>query len=302
MVAAVGLYYYIWHYQEVPQQRTKKQSNTASKPQREKPKADKQKPAKKPPRKSNKEKAQEKKKQTAKAEQEAEKERLEKVSNRVLRQPIKGGDPDRPHMLDILTADNLLIAGNYQEALERFNAILSTFPQSPRAQFGKGLTLSHMAQEKRSNKLMETAVDFFRQAGMESLLSTDDVKIASLVAMVDYAQQIGKKQLAIRGMEKLVEIRSENATYANQLGMIYLDQGKMWKAKEQFRKCVKDFEDNYFAKAQLGFIIYTEKHYEEALPLMMEGIRSDDDIRQNGFFYNYAGDCLVRLNRTEEVG
>ena len=228
-------------------------------------------------------------------------ESFEKLKNRVLRQPIPGGDVDRPHILEILTADNLLIDKKYGEALERFNAILKEFPQSPRAQFGKGITLSYMAAIKKSNKLMDTAISFFRMAGLDSVVANDTIRVPALVAMADKAQGRGDIKLALQGMEKLVELRPQRVVYANQLGMLYLAQENLLKAKGHFRKCMKIFEDNHFASAQLGAILFAEKRYEQALPLLMEGIRQNLEVKEDGRFYNYAGEALTRLNRSEEV-
>lgn len=234
-------------------------------------------------------------------EKETEIERMERLKRRVLRQPLGGGDPDRPHVLDIITADNLLIEGQLQEALDRFNAILSQFPQSPRAQLGKGLTLVRMAKEKRSNKLMDTAIEFFRKAGLESLLSTDAIKQSALLAMVDHARERGNMKLAVEGTEKLVELFDDNMVYANQLGMLHLSQGDVKKAKTQFERAVEKFDDNHFGQAQVGQILFVEKNYEQALPLLLEGIRKDEDIKTNGNFYNSAGSALTKLNRSEEA-
>ncbi len=317
IVAAIGLYYYYSYYQSAELRTRPKAPPT--KPKKPNEKAPKEKTKEKSKEKSKEKrkqkqtsKKQENKKQTpskkkapidsgrSKEELEKERARIERLNRRVLRQPTLGSDPDRPHILDIITGDNLLVDGNYQEALERFNAILSQFPQSPRAQLGKGLTLSKMAKEKKSNKLMDSAIDFFRKAGMESIIASESIRESALVALVDHAQMRNKLPLAIRAMEKLIELRSDEVTYCNQLGMLYMSQ-KNAGAKSQFQKCINSFDNNHFAKAQLGYLLYTERKYEKALPLMMDGIRMDESIRRNGLFYNYAGDALSRLNRSEEV-
>lgn len=289
------------------------------KPRKEKPKGEKQKPktAQKTKKAQSKEQKEQKgnmkqkrvkggKPKTSKGKgrrsEEAEFNRVEQMKSRVLRQPMTGSDPDRPHVLDIIAADNLLMEGDYREALDRFNAIISQFPQSPRALLGKGLTLVRMSKEKKSNKLMDTAIEFFRKAGLESFLGSPAIKLSALLAMVDHARDRGNLKLAIEGTEKLVELYEDNVVYANQLGILYLSKGSMKKARAQFKKNVEKFDDDSYSKAQLGYILYSEKQYEQALPLILEGIRQDDEIRVNGNFYNYAGDILVRLNRSEEVG
>ena len=327
-VAVVGFCYWLWYYQSIDLPRHRKapprSSSSQQRQQKEKEKekaksrnqkktGEKQKPAgadgkaatkskdKAKSDRAKKEKTKRDSKPKNREDKETEIERIERLKQRVLRQPLGGGDPDRPHVLDIITADNLLIEGNLQEALDRFNAILSQFPQSPRAQLGKGLTLVRMAKDKRSNKLMDTAIEFFRKAGLESLLSTDTIKQSALLAMVDHARERGNLKLAIEGAEKLVELFDDNMLYANQLGMLHLSQGNIKKAKTQFKRAVEKFDDNHFGRAQVGQILFVEKNYEQALPLLLEGIRKDEDIKMNGNFYNSAGSALTKLNRSEEV-
>jgi aspartate beta-hydroxylase len=223
------------------------------------------------------------------------------IHERVLRRPYKPDDPDRPHLVDLLSGDNLLLEGKYTLAMEKFNEVLKQFPQSTRAMYGKGVALKHMAREKRSNKLLDTAVDFLYQAGMESFMGAEDVRIEALKELADTAYERGKSQLAIRALEKLVEYQKNNADVANQLGMGYLAIGNRKKAKSHFKKVLEQFKGDDFAKAQLGFILFSDKKYEEALPLLLEGIRENEIIKMNPKFYLYAGDTLTRLNRSDEV-
>lgn len=231
----------------------------------------------------------------------AKNERIEPIDLRVLRRPYSPDDPDRPHLVDLLSGDNLILEGKYTLAMEKFNEVLKHFPQSTRALYGKGVALRHMAREKRSNKLLDTAVDFFYKAGMESFMGSEDVRIEALYELADMAHERGKTQLAIRALEKVVEYKKDDVDAANRLGMGYLFSGNYKKAKTQFKKALEQFPDSHFAKAQLGFILYSEKKHEEALPNLMEGIREDEVIKKNPKFYLYAGDTLTRLNRSDEV-
>ena len=95
---------------------------------------------------------------------------------RLLRRPIPSRNSDRPYVIEILNGDNLLREGRLSEAMEKFNEILKMFPQSPRGLYGKGETLYGMAVQKSSNKLRETAIDFFKDAA-SSLLTPDDIKV-----------------------------------------------------------------------------------------------------------------------------
>ena len=223
---------------------------------------------------------------------------------RILRRPVPPADVDRPHILDILYGDNLLQAYQYSDALEKFNMILKKFPQSPRALYGKALTLSYMAEAKQSNKLLDSAIEFFYKCGIdeESLLAPEDVRIAALEGLSEAASKRGKHTFVLRALQRLSELQPDNVRYANQLGSAFLAAGQTKKARAQFKAAVKNFTENHFAKAQLGFVLYTEKKFDEALPLLLEGIRNSELVKANPKFYLYTGDTLTHLNRTEEVG
>ena len=330
ILAAVGLYYYFSYANSgIPPPRTAKQqtatkagkrteskknaakekvpsssstSSSANKKTTTKKPASKNVPSSEDKKKTTKSKAgSQTTKQKPKAEAPVKAKKADPVEERVLRRAYKPDDPDRPHLVDLLSGDNLLLEGKYTLAMEKFNEVLKQFPQSTRALYGKGVALRHMAKEKRSNKLLDTAIDFLYKAGMESFMGDKDVRIEALYELANTAYERGKNQLAIRALEKLVEYKPNDADTANQLGMGYLAIGNTRKAKAQFKKVLENFKENHFAKAQLGFILFSEKKYEEALPLLMEGIREDDVVKKNPKFYIYAGETLTRLNRSEEV-
>ena len=95
---------------------------------------------------------------------------------RLLRRPVATDDADRPYIIEILNGDNLLLEERYSEALEKFNEVLKMFPQSPRGLFGKGETLAGLATQKSSNKLLETAIEFYQDTA-NSFLANNDLKV-----------------------------------------------------------------------------------------------------------------------------
>ena len=224
---------------------------------------------------------------------------LEKI--RLLRRPVSPSDPDRPYIVQVLSGDNLLRDERWSTALEKFNEILKMFPASPRAIYGKAVALENLAREKKSNKLMDTAIDFYQKAGMETFQAKEDLKIASLMRLADLSSEQSQHQLSLKALEKLQEIRGRSYTIDNKIGLAHLAAGSNKKAKTHFLKVAEEYPENLFAKAHVGFILFLEKRYEEALPLLLEGIHRDASIKTNAKFYLYAGECLMRLNRMEEV-
>lgn len=127
------------------------------------------------------------------------------------------------------------------------------------------------------------------------------MQVAALARLADLCQERGKHSAAIAALEKLYSLEGDDSVIANRLGTGYIKTGSTKKAEQHFRKVLNETPDNYYAKAHLGFLLFRDKLYEEALPMLMEGIRKDKSIRRNGRFYLYAGEALMRLNRSDEV-
>lgn len=60
--------------------------------------------------------------------------------------------------------------------------------------------------------------------------------------------------------------------------------------------------NNGFAKSHLGFIIKTDHlRYNEAIPLLREGITSGEAGADDGRFYFHLGDAFTRIGKPDEV-
>lgn len=221
----------------------------------------------------------------------------------VLRRPVPADDPDRPFIIEILTGDNLINDGQYSDAVQTFNSILKQFPQSPRASYGKAVALDHLAEAKKKSKLQDTAMDFYYNVAFESIIASDDLKLNALIRLADRAHHQQKFGLEIKALTKASNMEPTNSRYATKLGIAYLRAKRMDEAKIQLQE-VRDKwpEASALAAANLGYMYYLDNQCEQALPLLMAGIDSEDaGTSRNPKFYNYVGDCLVRLNRTTEV-
>ena len=118
---------------------------------------------------------------------------------------------------------------------------------------------------------------------------------------MELSQERGRHEAAITALERLHSLDGEDAIVANRLGAAYIRSGKYQKADAHFRRLLDVTPDNAYAKAHLGYLLFRERQFEGALPLIMEGLRGDPSIRGNGRFYLYAGEALTRLNRSDEV-
>ena len=59
---------------------------------------------------------------------------------------------------------------------------------------------------------------------------------------------------------------------------------------------------NGFAKSHLGFILKADHlRYNEAIPLLRDGISSGEPGADDGRFYFHLGDALTRIGKPNEV-
>ena len=56
------------------------------------------------------------------------------------------------------------LQGKLKEALDKFDTLLQSNPESPRALFGKALVTDSLAEKQRSNKLLESAIEMMNTA------------------------------------------------------------------------------------------------------------------------------------------
>ena len=61
-------------------------------------------------------------------------------------------------------------------------------------------------------------------------------------------------------------------------------------------------ENDGFSKVHLGFILkISDLNYAEAIPLMQEGIDTEEPGTQDGRFFYHLGDAYLRTNETGKV-
>lgn len=219
----------------------------------------------------------------------------------VLQWPIVPSDPDRPFIIEILTGEKAIRRKKFKQALQEFEGILTRFPQSPRGMFGKAETLCAFAEYKRSNKYLDLCIDAYWNVGIDNFLTSGDVRRVALLRLADRATFRGKMQTSLRAWAELMRYFPEERQYAKQVASLYMTANKNDKALEQFKTIVAKWPDDAFSKAHIGLILKMEGKCEEALPLLLEGLRNDEDIRKMAKFYYHGGECLTQLRRHEEV-
>ena len=219
----------------------------------------------------------------------------------VLQWPIVPSDPDRPFIIEILTGEKAIRRKKFKQALEEFEGILTRFPQSPRGMFGKAETFCAFAEYKRSNKYLDLCIDAYWNVGIDNFLTSGDIRRVALLRLAERATFRGKMQTSLRAWVELMRYFPEEKDYAREVASLYLTANKNDKALEHFKNIVAEWPDDVFSKAHIGLIMKMEGECEEALPMLLEGLRNDEDIRNTAKFYYHTGECLTQQQRHEEV-
>ena len=219
----------------------------------------------------------------------------------ILRRPVPPSDPDRPLIIEILSADNALREGKFSDALGKFNEILKRFNQSPRGLLGKALALDGLSKQKNDMKILDNAIDLYYNVGFESFLASDDIKVSALVQLADCSERRQKPNMLIKALKKALEIDPNHEVCGIKLGLAYMKNNEMGKAKKVLQNVISKWPKNSLAQANLGYILFEEKNYRAALPLLLNGLIENEAVRKNGRFYLYAGEAMTKLNRSKEV-
>ena len=219
----------------------------------------------------------------------------------ILRRPVPPSDPDRPLIIEILSADNALREGKFSDALGKFNEILKRFKQSPRGLLGKALALNGLSKQKNDMKMLDNAIDLYYNIGFESFLASDDIKVSALVQLADCSERRQKPNMLIKALKKALEIDPTHEVCGIKLGLAYMKNNEIEKAKKVFQNVITKWPKNSLAQANLGYILFEEKNYRAALPLLLNGLMENEAVRNNGRFYLYAGEAMTKLNRSKEV-
>ncbi|XP_013780790.1 aspartyl/asparaginyl beta-hydroxylase-like [Limulus polyphemus] len=188
-----------------------------------------------------------------------------------------------------------------EKALKHFEELLKQHPQSPRAEYGKAQSLDRMAEQQRSNSLLEQAV-----AAYQDVLSMPKVpdKLYLLAAnrAVDRMRFRGLLGKALNLQKHLADKYPENVNIHNQLAVTYLLVGKGQEAKKVLKKIIKKHPDIGYAKVHYGFILKTEdNNYDDGIKYLREGIATREPGVIDGRFFFHLGDALARTGKKDEA-
>lgn len=236
----------------------------------------------------------------------AEPELTEEVRTEKLQEKAKKKKPkllnkfDKTIKAEIDAAEKLRQKGKVEEALHAFEALVQRFPQSPRARFGKAQAEDDVAEKRRSNEMLQRAINSYRDASELPDAPLDLVKTA-LKRRAERQQFLGRTRGSLATLERLVQIFPEDMSLKNDLGVAHLLLGDNKGAKKVYEEVLAAAPDDGFAKVHYGFILKSENKIPESVPYLREGLESGEPGTDDGRFYFHLGDALQRVGDKDEA-
>lgn len=207
--------------------------------------------------------------------------------------------------------------------LDRLEQDLETHPdrvitdcsslKSPRAQLIKAKAQEALSKQKRSNPLLEEAINSFTRV----LSMGEEVPQALLEEAanrcVDLMLFRGWNMRALQVQKLLIQKFPAKAALSNRLGVLHLMSGQNKEAKKAFEAVLQTLPEDGFAMGHLGFILKMEATsgtngsdqtalLDRSVGLLAKGIESGDPgVAKDGKFYFHLGDGLRRLGREPEA-
>ncbi|XP_063781303.1 aspartyl/asparaginyl beta-hydroxylase [Pseudophryne corroboree] len=205
---------------------------------------------------------------------------------------------DKTIKSELDAAEKLRKKGKVDEALKAFESLVTKYPQSPRARYGKAQAEDDLAEKLRSNEILLRAIGSYEEVSGLPNVPKDLAKL-SLKRRANRQQFLGRMQGSLLTLQKLVQLYPEDISLKNDLGVGYLLIGDNKKAKEVYEEVLSLDPNNGFGKVHYGFILKAENNIAESIPYLKEGLLSGEPGTDDGRFYFHLGDALQRVGDKE---
>lgn len=198
-------------------------------------------------------------------------------------------------------AQSSLDNGQIADALKKFENLVNKYPKSPRAMYGKAQSLDKLSEQRQSNDILHQCIETYGRV-------TDlpdcplELKRRVMQRQANRLSFLGKIGQAANILKKLLSLFPHDLKLMNELGVQYLLSGRNRDAEHVYNQVINLDPRNGFAKSHLGFILKTDHlRYNEAIPLLRDGISSGQTGADDGRFYFHLGDALTRIGKPDEA-
>lgn len=165
-------------------------------------------------------------------------------------------------------------------------------------------SLDKLAEQKRSNKLLEDAIATYLNILQKNNVS-DDLYLKTADRCINRMRFRGQHGQAVGVHKMLITRYPENPKYRNDLAVTYLMTGKVPLAKNILEETLKKWPSNGFALVHYGFVLKTsENNNKDGSRYMQEGIDTNEPGTMDARFLFHLGDAYNRIgqhSRAEKV-
>ncbi|XP_034476253.1 aspartyl/asparaginyl beta-hydroxylase isoform X3 [Drosophila innubila] len=196
-----------------------------------------------------------------------------------------------------------MINENPAKALRAFNILTHTYAHKPTAHLSRAQALERMADTRRSNQLLQEAIESYKRylAFGELITNQSEFRIAS-ERCIQHLRFLGHTHQVFSIHELLIERYPDEAQLRNQLSLSYLMSNNLAKVQHVAGETLKRWPNNSVAQLHFGLAVkQLTGDYARALPYLEFAIQSQEAGTQEAYFYLALGETLQRLGRHTEA-
>lgn len=158
-----------------------------------------------------------------------------------------------------------------------------------------------LAEEKRSNQLLEQAVVYYQKV-IDLQNVPDDLFKAALDRCIDRMRFRGQHKKAMSVQLELIKKFPNETSYRNQLAVTFLITGRVESARQTLKEILEKWPNNGCALVHYGFILKTtDNDLLKGAYYMQKGINTGDNCTIDGRFFFHLGDAYSRLGYNEKA-
>ncbi|RZC37165.1 aspartyl/asparaginyl beta-hydroxylase, partial [Asbolus verrucosus] len=193
------------------------------------------------------------------------------------------------------------VKNNTAYAIKLFDALLQNYSFSPRSLYGKAQALDMLAEQKRSNDILQKAIAFYLK--VLDLKDVPDILFkAAAERCINRMRFMGNYNRAVEVHKKLISHFPEDVKHRNQLVVTYLTINRVNKARMILQETLSKYPNDGFALVHYGFILKTaDNNLDESVSYLQRGIATKEPGVIDGRFYFHLGDALGRIGKNDEA-
>lgn len=174
-------------------------------------------------------------------------------------------------------------------------------PNSPRARYGFARTLDLQAEKKQSNKLLEVAIDAYRNS-MEAPGIPDILFIKIADRLINRLRFRGLYNKAIDIHKQLVQKFNSTPEYRTDMAISYLMMNELENAKLVLKDVLKSWPEDPTALSHYGLVLKLQGNIHGCIKYLEKGLASDFTRSKDARLFFHLGDALARVGRDADAG